>query len=125
MRGTGEMNHWIVLQVREVQETNGSSKNDWSNLFEPTEDSPDGGCWAARRDMGNREFSQAAANQSELTVAFTIRTPIGKTLDSGLRVTEGRQTYEAVGVPIRDKPRRGFTEIRAVMRGMEGYGYAG
>lgn len=123
MRGTGEMNHWIVLQVRAVESAAGSSKNNWSNLFDPTEDSPDGGCWAARKDMGKREFSQAAAMQSELTVTFTIRTPTGKKLDSGLRVMEDGQAYEAVGVPVPDIPRRGFTEIRAVMRGMEGYGY--
>jgi SPP1 family predicted phage head-tail adaptor len=123
MRGTGEMNHWIVLQWRDVKSTGGSSKNDWLNLFEPSENSPDGGCWAARKDMSNREFNQAAAMQSELTVTFTIRTPTGKKLDSGLRVMEDEQAYEAVGMPIQDKPRRGFTEIRAVMCRMEGYGY--
>ncbi len=119
MRGTGEMNHWIVLQVREVKIAGGSSTDEWHNLYGQPED---GGCWASRKDMGNREFHQAAANQSELSVTFTIRTPTSKTLGSGLRVLEGCQAYDAIGVPIKDKPRRGFTEIRAVMREMEGYG---
>lgn len=121
MKGTGEMNHKIILQVRDVATTGGKSQNTWRNLFASPED---GSCWAARRDMSTKDFYQAAANMAEETAAFTIRTPTAAALTSGLRILEKGQVYEVTGVPIADKPRRGFTELRAVYRGMEEKGHA-
>ena len=121
MKGIGEMNHRIVLQVREVQESGGKTLDTYRNLYTDTED---GACWAARQDMSNKDFNQATAAMTELTAIFTVRTPPNIQLDSGLRVLEDGVAYDTVGLPIKNKPRRGFTELRTVMRGMEGYGHA-
>ncbi len=120
MRGVGEMNHKIVLQGRDVDESDGSTRDTWHNLYTST---PEGTCWAARQDMSNKQFHQASAEQSELTVIFTVRTPANIRLDSGLRILENGAEYYAVGKPIDGKPHRGFTEIRTVQRSMEGYGH--
>lgn len=122
MRGIGEMNHRVVLQGRDVDESDGSMLDTWHNLFPYSMDAPDGSCWAARQDMNNKQFHQASAAQTELTVIFTVRTPANVKLDSGLRILEDGEEYYAIGRPIINKPRRGFTEIRAAQRGMEGYG---
>lgn len=111
MRTIGEMRHVITL-LRKVTGDGGDSRVTWETALCAR---------AARREMSGREFAAAGATGYERVVEFTIRTPRDIALDSGLAVLYAGARLECVQV-IPDMPKKGFTRLRTVGRGMEGYG---
>ncbi|MPN23300.1 hypothetical protein SDC9_170688 [bioreactor metagenome] len=112
MRSIGEMKCRLKLYRRTVDTATGSSIETRVLVME---------VWGARRDMSGREFTQGSAVQAEQTAIFTVRKPLGKTIDSGIQVVDRGQVWEAISV-VTNPVWPGCIDLRCESRGMEGYG---
>lgn len=115
MLGCGDMRETITLLARVSSDSRGDARDDYAPLMTVR---------AAKRDMSQREFAAAGAANYERVMVYTIRTPLNVRLSDGLVVEDADgERCKAVQI-IHNRPKRGFTELRVVGKGLEGYGYA-
>lgn len=116
VRGVGDLREQIALLKREPVTDNGDAREQYSQVAVVR---------ASRYDMSQRAFAASGAANYEQTVTFTIRSPRTFALVSGLVIELADGTRLRVAQITRDRPQRGYTELRAVGKGLEGYGIDG
>jgi SPP1 family predicted phage head-tail adaptor len=109
MKSIGEMRHRLQFQtLTGTEDANGFVTKTWATSFT---------VWGAARDVGGREFFEAAAQHMENITTFTIRARAGIT--TAMRVVFQSKPYEIVQIS-RMQYRGDYMQIKARLIGGEG-----
>lgn len=89
-----------LSKAEEIRGPTGQVKKSWVQFANP---------WADAIAVSGRQYLQADAERSEITMQFIVRN--APYLRAGLRVTRNNgQAYDVVA-PLPDRPRRGYTTL--------------
>lgn len=109
MQSIGEMRHKLRFETQtSTEDANGFIVTAWTTAFT---------VWGAARDVGGREFFEAAAQHMENVTTFTIRARSG--INTAMRIIFQSKPYEIVQVS-RMQYRGDYMQIKARLIGGEG-----
>ena len=109
MKSIGDMRHKLQFQTQtSTEDANGFIVTAWTTAFT---------VWGAARDVGGREFFEAAAQHMENITTFTIRSRAGIT--TAMRILFRGKPYEIVQIS-RMQYRGDYMQIKARLGGGEG-----
>lgn len=105
----GELRHRLRFETQtSTEDENGFIVTEWTTAFT---------VWGAARDVGGKEFFEAAAQHMENTTTFTIRARAG--IDTAMRIAFRDKPYEIIAINNLDY-RGDYIQIRARYIGHEG-----
>jgi SPP1 family predicted phage head-tail adaptor len=105
----GEMRHKLQFQLpNSTEDENGYVNPTWETEFT---------VWGAARDVGGKEFFEAAAQHMENITTFTIRARSG--INTAMRILFQSKPYEIVQIS-RMQYRGDYMQIKARLMGGEG-----
>jgi len=109
MKSIGEMRHRLRFEtLTSTEDANGFVTKTWTTAFT---------VWGAARDVGGREFFEAAAQHMENITTFTIRARSGIT--TAMRILFQSKPYEIMQIS-RMQYRGDYMQIKARYIGHEG-----
>lgn len=105
----GELRHRLRFETQtSTEDENGFIVTEWTTAFT---------VWGAARDVGGKEFFEAAAHQMEDVVTFTVRAR--RDIDTAMRIAFRDKPYEIIAINNLDY-RGDYMQIRARRTGGEG-----